>query len=81
MHMREEEDPPNADDHHRQLQTGKGVGADSYNGMFDCFSKIVRNEGYVYATQRSRDDGRQQLTFLGLPTASPVSTVASPPRS
>jgi len=28
-----------------QLQTGKGVGADSYNGMFDCFRKIVRNEG------------------------------------
>ena len=29
-----------------QLQTGKGVGADSYNGMLDCFQKIVRNEGY-----------------------------------
>ncbi|RYP43363.1 hypothetical protein DL768_009957 [Monosporascus sp. mg162] len=30
----------------RQLQTGKGVGADSYNGMLDCFQKIVRNEGF-----------------------------------
>ncbi|RYO92370.1 hypothetical protein DL766_000338 [Monosporascus sp. MC13-8B] len=29
-----------------QLQTGKGVGADSYNGMLDCFQKIVRNEGF-----------------------------------
>ncbi|EMR62509.1 putative mitochondrial 2-oxodicarboxylate carrier 2 protein [Eutypa lata UCREL1] len=27
-----------------QLQTGTG-GADSYNGMLDCFRKIVRNEG------------------------------------
>ncbi|RYP08779.1 hypothetical protein DL764_001690 [Monosporascus ibericus] len=26
--------------------TGKGVGADSYNGMLDCFQKIVRNEGF-----------------------------------
>jgi len=29
-----------------QLQTGKGTGADSYNGMIDCFQKIVRNEGF-----------------------------------
>ncbi|KAJ4424936.1 hypothetical protein N0V82_000440 [Gnomoniopsis sp. IMI 355080] len=29
-----------------QLQTGKGVGADHYNGMADCFKKIVRNEGF-----------------------------------
>ncbi|KAI1205510.1 mitochondrial 2-oxodicarboxylate carrier 1 [Annulohypoxylon truncatum] len=29
-----------------QLQTGKGTGADSYNGMLDCFQKIVRNEGF-----------------------------------
>ncbi|OHE93471.1 hypothetical protein CORC01_11246 [Colletotrichum orchidophilum] len=29
-----------------QLQTGKGVGADHYNGMVDCFRKIVRNEGF-----------------------------------
>lgn len=28
-----------------QLQTGTG-GADSYNGMLDCFRKIIRNEGY-----------------------------------
>ncbi|KAK7753188.1 hypothetical protein SLS62_004921 [Diatrype stigma] len=30
----------------RQLQTGTGGGADSYNGMFDCFRKIIRNEGF-----------------------------------
>lgn len=31
-----------------QLQTGKAAaGADTYNGMFDCFSKIIRNEGYA----------------------------------
>lgn len=30
---------------HRQLQTGKGAGEDSYNGMLDCFRKIIRNEG------------------------------------
>lgn len=29
-----------------QLQTGKGVGADFYNGMFDCFQKIIRHEGF-----------------------------------
>jgi len=29
-----------------QLQTGKGSGADSYNGMVDCFRKIIRNEGF-----------------------------------
>ncbi|KAI0898830.1 mitochondrial 2-oxodicarboxylate carrier 1 [Annulohypoxylon nitens] len=29
-----------------QLQTGKGAGADSYNGMLDCFQKIIRNEGF-----------------------------------
>ncbi|KAF2808447.1 mitochondrial carrier [Mytilinidion resinicola] len=28
-----------------QIQTGKGVGEDSYNGMVDCFRKIIRNEG------------------------------------
>jgi len=28
-----------------QLQTGKGTGADSYNGMVDCFRKIIKNEG------------------------------------
>ena len=30
----------------RQIQTGKGVGEEYYNGMVDCFRKIVRNEGY-----------------------------------
>lgn len=29
-----------------QLQTGKAAAADTYNGMFDCFSKIIRNEGF-----------------------------------
>ncbi|KAF4122693.1 solute carrier family 25 (mitochondrial 2-oxodicarboxylate transporter), member 21 [Geosmithia morbida] len=29
-----------------QLQTGTGTGAESYNGMVDCFQKIVRNEGF-----------------------------------
>lgn len=29
-----------------QLQTGKGTGAESYNGMVDCFQKIVKNEGF-----------------------------------
>ncbi|KAI1338431.1 mitochondrial 2-oxodicarboxylate carrier 1 [Xylariaceae sp. FL0016] len=29
-----------------QLQTGKGTGADHYNGMGDCFKKIIKNEGF-----------------------------------
>ncbi|KAI4859051.1 mitochondrial 2-oxodicarboxylate carrier 1 [Hypoxylon rubiginosum] len=29
-----------------QLQTGKGTGIDSYNGMLDCFQKIIRYEGF-----------------------------------
>ncbi|KAH8808460.1 mitochondrial carrier domain-containing protein [Xylogone sp. PMI_703] len=29
-----------------QLQTGKGGGADQYNGMVDCFRKIIKNEGF-----------------------------------
>ncbi|KAL9126578.1 MAG: hypothetical protein Q9217_004392 [Psora testacea] len=29
-----------------QLQKGKGVGSEGYNGMFDCFSKIIKNEGF-----------------------------------
>ncbi|RFU73169.1 mitochondrial 2-oxodicarboxylate carrier 2 [Trichoderma arundinaceum] len=29
-----------------QLQTGKGAGAESYNGMLDCFQKIIKNEGF-----------------------------------
>lgn len=28
-----------------QLQQGRGVGPDSYNGMLDCFRKIIKNEG------------------------------------
>uniref|UniRef100_A0A060TB98 ARAD1D29282p n=1 Tax=Blastobotrys adeninivorans TaxID=409370 RepID=A0A060TB98_BLAAD len=28
-----------------QLQVGGGAGAESYNGMFDAFSKIIKNEG------------------------------------
>ncbi|KAK3342526.1 mitochondrial 2-oxodicarboxylate carrier 1 [Neurospora tetraspora] len=32
--------------HHSQLQTGKPTaGVDHYNGMLDCFKKIVKNEG------------------------------------
>ncbi|EOO02208.1 putative mitochondrial 2-oxodicarboxylate carrier 1 protein [Phaeoacremonium minimum UCRPA7] len=34
------------DDGYRQLQTGKGGGADAYTGMLDCFQKIIRNEGF-----------------------------------
>lgn len=29
-----------------QLQTGAATGADSYNGMLDCFRKIIKNEGF-----------------------------------
>ncbi|KAI9673791.1 MAG: Mitochondrial 2-oxodicarboxylate carrier 2 [Trizodia sp. TS-e1964] len=29
-----------------QLQTGKTVGTEGYNGMIDCFSKIIKNEGF-----------------------------------
>lgn len=29
-----------------QLQQGKGVGGEGYNGMVDCFRKIVKNEGF-----------------------------------
>lgn len=32
--------------HGRQLQLGKGVGEEYYNGMVDCFRKIVKNEGF-----------------------------------
>ena len=32
--------------HGRQLQQGKGVGAEGYNGMLDCFQKIIKNEGF-----------------------------------
>ncbi|KAI4211162.1 MAG: hypothetical protein LQ351_006062 [Letrouitia transgressa] len=28
-----------------QLQKGKGVGEEGYNGMLDCFRKIIKNEG------------------------------------
>jgi hypothetical protein len=30
----------------RQLQSGKGVGEEGYNGMVDCFRKIIKNEGF-----------------------------------
>ena len=31
-----------------QLQTGTAVaGAEHYNGMFDCFRKIIKHEGCV----------------------------------
>ena len=29
----------------RQLQTGKSAGPEGYNGMLDCFRKIIKNEG------------------------------------
>ncbi|KAF2223149.1 mitochondrial 2-oxodicarboxylate transport protein [Elsinoe ampelina] len=29
-----------------QLQTGAGTGGDAYNGMLDCFRKIIKNEGF-----------------------------------
>ena len=29
----------------RQLQKGKGLGEEGYNGMVDCFRKIIKNEG------------------------------------
>ncbi|OCK83085.1 mitochondrial 2-oxodicarboxylate carrier [Lepidopterella palustris CBS 459.81] len=29
-----------------QLQTGKGAGEEGYNGMIDCFRKIIKNEGF-----------------------------------
>lgn len=28
-----------------QLQTGTGSGAEAYNGMLDCFKKIIKHEG------------------------------------
>ena len=30
---------------YRQLQTGPGAGGEGYNGMIDCFRKIIKNEG------------------------------------
>lgn len=35
----------NLTEHTRQLQTGVGVGGEGYNGMLDCFRKIIKNEG------------------------------------
>ncbi|MCJ1257620.1 hypothetical protein MMC24_005446 [Lignoscripta atroalba] len=29
-----------------QLQSGKNLGEDGYNGMVDCFRKIIKNEGF-----------------------------------
>jgi hypothetical protein len=31
-----------------QLQSGAGTGEEAYKSMFDCFAKIIRNEGYVF---------------------------------
>ncbi|KAK4991810.1 hypothetical protein LTR66_006454 [Elasticomyces elasticus] len=49
-----------------QLQTGKGVGEDSYNGMVDCFRKIIRNEG---ATKFAANDewGKVYRNAFGAP--------------
>jgi solute carrier family 25 2-oxodicarboxylate transporter 21 len=30
-----------------QLQDNNAKGADRYNNMFDCFKKIVKQEGYA----------------------------------
>jgi solute carrier family 25 2-oxodicarboxylate transporter 21 len=30
-----------------QLQTGKVAGEEGYNGMVDCFRKIIKHEGYT----------------------------------
>lgn len=30
-----------------QLQSGTIVGEDGYNGMVDCFKKIIKNEGFL----------------------------------
>lgn len=40
------------DEPYSQLQTGKASGAEAYNGMVDCFQKIVRNEGYASVNLR-----------------------------
>lgn len=29
----------------RQIQSATAVGDDAYNGMLDCFRKIIKNEG------------------------------------
>lgn len=46
-----------ADIWYRQLQQGKGLGEEGYNGMVDCFRKIVKNEGY-----RHNSEANTQLT-------------------
>lgn len=30
-----------------QLQSGAATGAEAYTGMVDCFSKIIKTEGYA----------------------------------
>lgn len=84
-----------ADRLNRQLQTGKGVGADSYNGMFDCFQKIIRHEGCVrdpipttithpdrpYTMLKGRRQASQAGTDKTHQPVSPGCTAASPPRS
>lgn len=34
-----------------QLQTGPATGPEGYNGMMDCFRKIIKNEGYLLHCQ------------------------------
>lgn len=60
-----------------QLQTGAGTGAEGYNGMLDCFKKIIKNEGYaVYHPSAT------PLTLLSHRGAAfHDSTAAFPPRS
>lgn len=36
-----------------QIQTGKGAAGEGYNGMLDCFRKIIAQEGYGSFDKRS----------------------------
>ncbi|KAI9814417.1 MAG: hypothetical protein M1827_003273 [Pycnora praestabilis] len=39
-----------------QLQSGKGAGTEGYNGMVDCFRKIIKNEGYIDPSAQDKTD-------------------------
>jgi hypothetical protein len=56
--------------HRRQLQTGKGVGEDSYNGMVDCFRKIIKNEGYADCLQKWSHELTRRLAHRDYTAAS-----------
>ena len=40
----------------RQLQSGTAIGEEGYNGMVDCFRKIIRNEGFVTQCATNADN-------------------------